>query len=60
MRDVCTCSVAKLCTTLCDPWTVTHQAPLSMKFSRKENQDGLPFSPPGIFPTQGSNPHLLH
>ena len=24
------------CTTLCDPWTVAHQAPLSMGFSRQE------------------------
>ena len=30
------------------------QAPLSMGFSRQECQSGLPFPPPGIFPTQGS------
>ena len=29
------------------PWTVTHQAPLSMKFSRQEYRSGLPFPSPG-------------
>ena len=48
------------------PWTVAHQAPLSMEFSRQEYWSGLPFSPPGdlpnpgIFSTQGPNPFLLH
>ena len=31
-----------------------------MGFSRQEYWSGLPFPPPGIFPTQGSNLHLLH
>ena len=38
------------------PWTVALQAPLSMGFSRQEYGSGLPFPPPGIFLTQGSNP----
>ena len=42
------------------PWTVVHQAPLSMGFSRQEHWSGLPFPLPGIFITQGWNPHLLH
>ena len=29
------------------PWTVAHQAPLSMKFSRPEYWTGLPFPSPG-------------
>ena len=29
------------------PWTVAHQAPLSMVFSRQEYWSGLPFPPPG-------------
>ena len=29
-------SVAESCLTLCTPWTVAHQAPLSMGFSRRE------------------------
>ena len=28
------------------PWTVAHQAPLSMRFSRQEPWSGLPFPPP--------------
>ena len=42
------------------PWTVAPQAPLSMKFFRQKYCSGLPFSTPGIFPTQGLNPGLLH
>ena len=41
------------------PWTVTHQAPLSMGFSRQKYWNGLPCLLQGIFPTQGWNPHLL-
>ena len=29
------------------PWTIAHQAPLSMGFSRQEYYSGLPCSPPG-------------
>ena len=40
--------VAQLCLTLCDTlWTVAHQVPLSMEFSRQEYWSGLPFSLPG-------------
>ena len=42
------------------PWTVARQAPLSMGFSRPEYWSGWPFPFQGIFPTQGSNPGLLH
>ena len=38
------------------PWTVSRQAPLSMRFPRQEYLNELPFPSPGIFPTQGSNP----
>ena len=38
------------CPTLCDPWTVAHQAPLSMGFSRQESWSGLPCLPPGDLP----------
>ena len=41
-------------------WTVAHQAPLSMEFSRQEYWSGLPCSPPGDLPDQGSNLHLLN
>ena len=33
---------------LATPWTIAHQAPLSMRFSRQECWSGLPFSTPGI------------
>ena len=42
------------------PWTVAHQAPLSMGFSRQEYWSGLPFPSPGIFLTQELNLGLLH
>ena len=35
------------------PWTVAHQAPLSMGSSRQECWSGLLSPPQGIFPTQG-------
>ena len=34
--------VAQSCLTLCDLWTVAHQAPPSMGFSRQEYWSGLP------------------
>ena len=37
-------------------WTVAHQAPLSMDFSRQEYWSGLPFSSPGDLPDQGIEP----
>ena len=40
-------------------WTVAHQAPQSMGFSRQEYQSGLPSLLQGIYPTLGSNPRLL-
>ena len=39
-------------------WTIAHQAPMSMGFSRQKYWNGLPFPSPGIFLTQGSNLHL--
>ena len=36
------------------PWTVAHQAPLSMEFSRQEYWDGLPFPSPGDLPNPGN------
>ena len=42
------------------PWTVTHQAPLSMEFSRQEYSSGLISLLQEICLTQGSNLCLLH
>ena len=41
------------------PWTVTHQDPLSMGFSRQEYWSGLPFPSPGDFPDPGIKPTSL-
>ena len=41
------------------PWAVAPQAPLPTGFSRQESWSGLPFPPPGVFPTQGWNLDLL-
>ena len=37
-------------------WTVAHQAPLSMEFSRQENWSVLPCPPPGDLPNPGIKP----
>ena len=38
------------------PWTVAHQAPLSMGFPRQEYWSGLPFPSPGDLPHPGTEP----
>ena len=53
---VFTCMHAQSCPTLCDPWTVAHQAPLCMGFFRQENWSGLPFPIPGYLPVPGIEP----
>ena len=50
------CIVAKKCP-FATPWTVSHQAPLSMGFSTGV---ACHFLLQGIFLTQGLNPSLLH
>ena len=40
------------------PWTIAHQAPLFMEFSRQEYWSGLPF-PPGDLPDPGIEPMSL-
>ena len=49
-------SRVRLCVT---PWTVAHQAPLSMGFSRQEYWKGLPFPSPGDLPNPGIEPTSL-
>ena len=46
----CCCLVAKTCLTLASPWTVAHQASLSMGFPRQEHWSGLPCPSPGDLP----------
>ena len=38
------------------PWTVAHQAPLSMGFPRQEYWSRLPFPSPGNLPDPGIEP----
>ena len=38
------------------PWTVAHQAPLSMEFSRQEYWSGKQFPSPGDLPDSGIKP----
>ena len=41
------------------PWTVVHQAHLSMGFSRQESWNGLPFPSPRDLPDPGMEPRSL-
>ena len=50
----------QLCLTLCDPWTVARQTPLSMEFSRQEYWSGLPCLPLGDLPDPGNEPKSLN
>ena len=47
---------AKSCPSLAIPWTVAHQAPLSMGFSRQEYWSRLPRPSPGDLPDSGIEP----
>ena len=38
------------------PWTIAHQAPLSMEFIRQEYWSGLPLPSPGDLPDPGIKP----
>ena len=38
------------------PWTVAHQAPLSVEFSRQEYRGGVPFPSSGDLPDSGTEP----
>ena len=50
--------VAQLCLTLCNPWTVVCQAPLSMEVSRQECWNGLPFHSSGDTGIEPGSPAL--
>ena len=52
--------VAKLRPTLETPWTVVHQAPLSMGFPRHECWSGVPFPSPGDLLDPEVKPGLPH
>ena len=66
---VCVCVSVFVCMCLCvsaqllshvrlfaTPWTVAHQAPQSMEFSRQEHWSGLPCPSPGYLADPGIEP----
>ena len=52
----CCCLVTVSSDSFVTPWTVAHQAPLSMGFPRQEYWSGLPFPSPGDLPNPGIKP----
>ena len=58
LPQLCMCMLShfRLFVTL---WTIAHQSPLSMEFSRQEYWSGLPYSPPGDLPDPGIEPASL-
>ena len=57
---MCVCCCFSCIQLFVTSWTVVHQAPLSMGFSRQEYWSGCHALLQGIFPTQWSNPCLLY
>ena len=54
------CARVPRCLYLCDSMDcITHQAPLSVEFSRQEYWSGLPFLTPGDLPSPGIEPMSL-
>ena len=54
------CSLAQLCLTLCDPWTIAYQALLSMEFSRQEYwSEWVAISSSSDLPDPGKGLHLI-
>ena len=56
---VCVLSCFSLVWLFVTPWTIAHQAPLSMGFPRQEYWSGLPFPSPGDLPDPGIKPGSL-
>ena len=52
---VCVCALSHV-RLFAIPWTVAHQAPLSMGFFRQEYWSRLPFPSPGDLPDAGIEP----
>ena len=53
---VCVCVSHLVMSDSATPWTVVHQVPLPMEFSRQEYWSGLPCPSPGDFPDPGIDP----
>ena len=56
MRTVCMLSHFSCVRFFATPWTIAHQAPLSMGFFRQEYYSGLPGPPPGDLANPGIEP----
>ena len=57
--DMLSAKLLQLCPTVCDPVDCSHQAPLSVGFSRQKYWSGLPCPPPGDLPDPGIEPASL-
>ena len=58
-RESGVCLVTQSCLTLCNPWTIAHQVPLTIGILQARILEWVATpSSSGIFPTQGSNPGL--
>ena len=53
---MCVCEVASVVSDSATIWTVAHQAPLSVRFSRQEYRSGLLCLSPGYLPNLGIEP----
>ena len=54
MNAACECVLSRsIVSDSVAPWTVAHQAPLPMEFSRQEYWTELPFPTPGDLPNPG-------
>ena len=56
---LCCAKLFQSCLTLPPLWTIAHQAPLSLGFSRQEYWSGLPSPSPGDLPNPGIEPASL-
>ena len=55
-KNYCYCLVTSVVSDSFEtPWTVAHQTPLSMEFSRHEYRSEFPFPTPGDLPNPGSD-----
>ena len=59
MWGMCVLSRSVVSSSFATPWTVARQALLSLKFSRQEYWNGLPFTTPGDLPHPGIEPVSL-
>ena len=53
---VCVCLLFSHVQFFLTPWTIAHQVPLSMEFSRQEQWSGQPLPSPGDLPDPGMEP----